>query len=79
MLTNAGFGRCTFEHSEIDYRIESLEPLLRGGWEMAQLENQPQEVQENIRRDTIQNAEEFKKDGAYVFPDVMFLGVAQKA
>lgn len=78
LLTAAGFYTCEFAHPEIACRVPNLDPLLRGGWEMAQLSNLPQEIQDNIRRDTTRNAEAYRHDGGYVFPDVMFLGVARK-
>lgn len=76
ILREAGFAECEFSRPEVRYAVPNLDALLRGGWAMAKLDEQPQDVQDNIRRDTIKNAEPYKTSDGYVFPDVMFMGVA---
>lgn len=78
ILREAGFADCAFSHPEVLYNVSNLDAMLRGGWSMAMLDQQPTDIQENIRRDTIKNAEPYKTEDGYLFPDIMFMGVCVK-
>ena len=69
-LRRAGFGSVRGEVRVKPIHMRTLEPILKGGWAVAGLDQQPQEIQDEIKRNVIENASPYLHyDGTYEFPD----------
>jgi len=79
MLATAGFAMCEIERREVTCELESLEPLLRGGWEIGGLSSLPKPIQAAIRATTLKNAEPYWTKDRYRFPDSVFFGNATRS
>jgi len=76
-LEAAGFRDIVGRRQVKPIEMATLEPILRGGWAVASLDNQPPEVQEEIRSGVIDNAAPFRRsDGSYRFPDEVIVVAA---
>jgi SAM-dependent methyltransferase len=79
MLATAGFAMCEIERREVTCELESLEPLLRGGWEIGGLSSLPKPIQAAIEATTLKNAEPYWTKDRYRFPDSVFFGSATRS
>jgi len=70
VLTAAGFTEVMAEKRIKATYLDTINQLLRSGWAIMGLDDQPKGVQDRIRAATIERAEPFKQpDGTYNFPD----------
>lgn len=77
LLANAGFSQVLAEKRLKPTRLDRIEPLLRAGWSIMALSDQPEDVQERIRSKTIERASKFKvEDGSFDFPDSIIVASA---
>ena len=72
MLEAAGFATCEIERREFINELKTLEPLLEGGWEIANLSFLSTETQAAIQATTRKNAEPYWATDRYRFPDTVF-------
>ncbi len=79
MLTENGFSECQVEQREVKCHLPSLDLLIEGGWEIANLSELPKDLQSKIEASTRKNAEPYRNaDGSYTFPDAVLFGTAVK-
>jgi len=79
MLAAAGFSMCEIERRVVTCELESLEPLLKGGWEIGELSSLPQPIQAAIEATTRENAQPYWTKDRYLFPDNVFFGTATRS
>ncbi|MDA1074013.1 MAG: class I SAM-dependent methyltransferase [Proteobacteria bacterium] len=74
MVKESGFTNIVSEKRIKPIKLEHIDLLLKTGWSIFGLDDQPQDVQNRIRTKTIQRAEPYKQaDGSYDFPDVVIV------
>ena len=76
MLAAAGFVECTLERRDVICELKTLDPLLKGGWEIGGLSSLPKQTQAAIESTTLKNAQPYWTEDRYVFPDTVFFGSA---
>jgi SAM-dependent methyltransferase len=76
ILEASGFVQCEIERREVICELPALEPLLEGGWQIVNLSALPKETQQAIEATTRKNAEPYKTNDGYRFPDNVFFGSA---
>jgi SAM-dependent methyltransferase len=76
-LRGAGFRDLSCATRVKPIRMKTLEPILRGGWAVAGLNKQPQDIQLQIKQNVEQNALPYRRaDGSYEFPDNVLVASA---
>lgn len=79
LMEAAGFNNVAAEKRVKPTQLENIDLLLKTGWSIFGLDDQPQDIQERIRTKTIQRAEPYKQpDGSYDFPDVVIVASGLK-
>jgi ubiquinone/menaquinone biosynthesis C-methylase UbiE len=78
LVVDAGFGEYDVTEREITLHQDSLDAVLKTGWEMCELAKLSQETQDKIRMTTMENASQYKTENGYDFPDRIVVGVATK-
>jgi SAM-dependent methyltransferase len=79
LMEAAGFNDIAAEKRVKPIQLENIDLLLKTGWSLFGLDDQPQDMQERIRIKTIQRAEPYKQpDGTYDFPDVVIVASGLK-
>ena len=79
LLIENGFSKCRVEQQEVMTHLTSLDLLIEGGWEIANLSELPADLQVKIEASTRQNAEPYhNNNGSYTFPDGVLFGIAVK-
>ena len=78
MIAVSGLVDFQLDTHEIVWRSETLDPMLRGFWDWANMAALPQETQDKIRATTRKNAEPYAQGGEFVFPHVILFGTAVK-
>lgn len=79
LMTQAGLTDCRLTMHDVMWEMGSLDPLLQGFWDWGNMSALPLEVQEKIRGTTCENSQAFSKNGMFVFPHTVLLGVASKS
>lgn len=79
LLTQAGLIDCRLTIHDVTWEMDSLDPLLQGFWDWGNMSTLELEVQTKIRETTYANAQVFNKNGVFVFPHTVLLGIALKA
>ena len=79
LLTQAALEDCQLAIHEVNWRADSLEPVLKGFWVWGNMSALPAETQTKIEETTRENAEPYKQDGRYAFPHSILFGSAMKA
>jgi len=78
LVVDAGFSEYDVTEREIALHQDSLEAVLKIGWEMCELERLPLATQDKIRATATENASEYKTEDGYLFPDRIVIGIATK-
>lgn len=74
----AGLVNCRLDTHEVVWRSETLEPILRGFWDWANLTALPRELQDRIEATTRENAKPYEHAGRFAFPHSVLVGTATK-
>jgi SAM-dependent methyltransferase len=79
MMASAQFIKVIAEKRVKPTRLENIDQLLKTGWTLLGLDDQPQDIQDRIKTKTIERAEHYKQpDGSYDFPDVVIVASGLK-
>jgi SAM-dependent methyltransferase len=78
MLAAAGFASCEIERREVICELDSLELLLRLGWQFGDLSSLSKQAQAAIEETTRENAQPYWSHGRYRFPDNVLFGYAAR-
>lgn len=78
LITNASLKNFKLEKLDIDWNMDSLDPLINGCWDWGNLHLFPEDKQKDIKNDLIKNCESFKKGKGYSFPHSAMIGYAEK-
>jgi len=79
LIKAAGFASVAAEKRIKPTQLERIDLLLKTGWVLLGLDDQPQDVQDRIRENTIKRAAPYKQpDGTYDFPDVVIVASGVK-
>lgn len=78
LLTDAGFAECRFDTHDIEWRSDSLDPILRGFWDWGDLDALPRDLQDKIEATVRENAQPFATPSGFAFPHTVFVGGAIK-
>jgi len=74
LMRAAGFTDVTAEKRVKPVQLDSIDLLLRSGWALFGLDDQPEDIQDRIRSKTIERAAPYiQQDGSYDFPDVVIV------
>ncbi len=77
-LSTAGFSDVECHRTVKPISMETLEPILRGGWAVASLDKQPTDIQQIIRTGVKINAAPYRQtNGTYRFPDEVLVARAR--
>ncbi len=79
LLSNAGLQRCQLQVHEVNWKTDSLDPVIRGFWDWGNMSSLPKELQDKIETSTRENAQPYQEDGSFVFPHSALVGSAVKA
>ena len=79
LLTQAELQDCQLSIHEMTWKVDSLEPVLKGFWDWGNMASLPEETQGKIRETTRENSQAYEEDGRYVFPHAILFGRASKA
>jgi SAM-dependent methyltransferase len=79
LLTQASLQDCQLAVHEVTWRVDSLDPILKGFWDWGNMAALPAETQRKIRETTRENAQPYQQDGRYAFPHSILFGNALKA
>jgi ubiquinone/menaquinone biosynthesis C-methylase UbiE len=78
LVKDAGFAKYDVAVCPLTLYLPNLEPLLQTGWDMCELSELPQDTQDKIRATTIQQADPYRTENGYAFPDRIVVGQATK-
>lgn len=78
MLLGAGLIDCKLDVHEIRWRTDSLDPVIRGFWDYANITELPSKVQKNIVETLTEKTQAFKHDNGFDFPHTALVGSAMK-
>jgi ubiquinone/menaquinone biosynthesis C-methylase UbiE len=77
LISGAGLSKFQLDTHKVAWKTKTLDPILRGMSDWANLLAFPQELQDKVEASTRENAKPFEKnDGHYVFPHSLVLGRA---
>jgi SAM-dependent methyltransferase len=76
LIAGAGLQDLQLETHDVVWRSKTLDPILRGFWDLGDMAALPPDVQARIEASTRENAKPYKKDGQYEFPHSVLLGHA---
>lgn len=79
LLTQADLQDCKLSIHEMTWKVDSLQPVLKGFWDWGNMALLPKDTQEKIRQTTHENAQAYEEDGRYAFPHAILFGCAFKA
>lgn len=79
LLTQAALNDCQLSIHEVIWKVDSLDPVLRGFWDWGNMAELPAELQTRIKETTRENARPYERDGRYAFPHSILFGDAMKA
>ena len=79
LLTQAALDDCQLFIHEVTWKVDSLDPVLKGFWDWGNMAALPTEIQTRIEQTTRENARPYKQDGRYTFPHSILFGSALKA
>lgn len=79
LLTQASLQDCQFAIHEVTWRVDSLDPILKGFWDWGNMAALPAETQRKIRETTRENAQPYRQGDRYAFPHSILFGSALKA
>lgn len=79
LLTQAALHDCQIAIHEVNWKADSLDPVLKGFWVWGNLAALPTETQTRIAETTRENAQQYEQDGRYSFPHSILFGSATKA
>lgn len=78
LLTQAALEDCQLATHEVTWKVDSLDPILKGFWDWGNMTELPAEIQTKIEETTRENAQPYKQNGRYVFPHSILFGSAMK-
>ncbi len=78
MLTSAGFPDCQLSVHGFTWQTESLEPVIRGFWDYANMSLLPENIQEKVASTMSDNVQGYRRNGGYAFPHTTLIGSARK-
>ncbi len=79
LLSECGYANARCEKKLKPVEIHDIDHLLNAGWKIGSLADQPQDIQEKIRKGTIARAEKYKNsEGGYSFPDMVLVSTGQR-
>ena len=77
-LKESGFSSPNCEQRTKPIVMDSLDPIMRGGWAVGMMDQQPAHVQEQVREGIARRAEPYlTESGSYNFPDQVLVASAQ--
>lgn len=79
LLTQAALRDFQFSIQQVNWKTESLDPVLNGFWDFGNLVALPDEIQSKIKETTRENAQPYKRGGGYTFPHSILFVSALKA
>lgn len=79
MLTQAALEDCQLSIRDVTWRVDSLDPILKGFWDFGNITALPTEMQKKIEETTRENAQAYEQDGRYMFPHSILFGSALKS
>ncbi|HET9851863.1 MAG TPA: methyltransferase domain-containing protein [Candidatus Limnocylindrales bacterium] len=79
LARGAGFQGLQLTKHEVSWEMDGLDPLLRGLCVWGNIAALPQTVQHRIETTTRANAAAYQREGRFVFPHSVLLGVATKS
>jgi len=78
LLTQAALEDCQLSIHQVAWKVDSLDPILKGFWDWGNMAELPAETQKKIEETTRENAQAYEQDGRYVFPHSILFGSALK-
>jgi SAM-dependent methyltransferase len=78
LLSQAALQDCQLSIHEVTWKVDSLDPILKGFWDWGNMAALPAETQTKIEETTRENAQPYEQDGRYTFPHSILFGSAMK-
>ena len=80
LLQNCGYVNARCERRPKPVELDQIETLLDAGWKIANLSEQPDDIQAQIREATIARAARYRlANGQYSFPDVVLVASGRRS
>ena len=79
LLLQAALQDCQLSIHEVIWKVDSLDPVLKGFWDFGNMVALPVEIQSKIKETTRENAQPYKRGGGYTFPHSILFVSALKA
>lgn len=79
LLLQAGLHDCQLSTHEVIWRVDSLDPVLKGFWDFGNMVALPVGIQSKIEETIRENAQLYKQDEGYSFPHSILFVSAMKA
>lgn len=76
LLSEAGITNCVLSEQILQWKVDTLEPVIEGFWDWGNMDALPANTQTNIKKTTTENAEPFRHDKGYSFPHTILFGCA---
>mgnify|MGYP000271213644 CR=1 FL=1 len=76
LLTEASMTNCALSINELQWKMNSLEPLIEGFWDWGNMDTLPKDTQQKIKITTTENSTPFKQGNGYSFPHAILFGSA---
>jgi ubiquinone/menaquinone biosynthesis C-methylase UbiE len=78
LLAQAALKDCQLSVHQVNWKTDSLDPILQGFWDWGNMATLPAETQTKIEETTRENAQPYEQDGRYIFPHSILFGSALK-
>ena len=78
LLAQAALEDCQLSIHEVTWKVDSLDPILKGFWDWGNMAALPAETQTKIEETTRENAQPYEQDGRFTFPHSILFGSAMK-
>ena len=78
LLAQAALKDCQLSVHQVNWKADSLDPILKGFWDWGNMATLPAETQTKIEETTRENAQPYEQDGRYIFPHSILFGSALK-
>ncbi len=76
-LSAAGFAEANSEKRTKPITMDTLEPIIRGGWAVGMMDKQPQAIQDQVLAGIEERTRPFRlENGSYLFPDQVLIAHA---
>ncbi len=76
-LASAGFAEPKCEKRTKLTKMETLDPIIKGGWAVGMLDKQPEPIQQQVLNGIVERAAPYRgEDGTYSFPDKVLIASA---